>query len=54
VHGNTGRAPANRIADATRERPVELATSTYAGVNRARLADLLTEREGLVHQHGSD
>ena len=47
VHGNRGRVPANRLADATRARLVELATTTYAGANRAHLADLLAEREGI-------
>lgn len=48
VHGNRGRIPANRLADETRARLVELATTTYAGANRAHLADLLAEREGVM------
>lgn len=48
AHGNRGRTPANRLDDAVRARLVELATTTYDGVNRAHLADLLAEREGLV------
>ena len=47
VHGNAGRVPVNRIDDATRARLVDLATTRYADVNRAHLADLLAEREGL-------
>jgi len=47
VHGNHGRRPAHRIADTVRERIVELATTTYAGVNHTHLAELLAEREGL-------
>jgi transposase len=47
IHGNRGRAPANRLDEGLRARLVELATTTYAGVNRAHLADLLAEREGL-------
>jgi transposase len=47
VHGNRGRRPANRLDDATRERIVELASTRYAGLNRAHLADLLAEREQL-------
>jgi transposase len=47
VHGNRGRPPANRIDDQFRHRVVELATTTYAGVNHAHLAELLAEREGL-------
>jgi transposase len=45
VHGNAGRVPSNRIDDATRARLVEFATTRYADVNRAHLADLLAERE---------
>ncbi|MGK2851183.1 MAG: helix-turn-helix domain-containing protein, partial [Candidatus Limnocylindrales bacterium] len=48
AHGNRGRTPANRLDDAQRARLVELATTTYAGVNRAHLAELLAEREGIV------
>ena len=48
VHGNTGRSPAHRIPDTVRERVVALATGTYAGLNRAHLAELLAEREGLL------
>ncbi len=48
VHGNAGRTPANRIDPAVRARLVELALTTYAGVNRAHLADLLAERDRIV------
>lgn len=48
VHGNTGRTPINRLDRALRDRLVELALTTYAGVNRAHLADLLAEREDIV------
>lgn len=48
VHGNRGRAPANRLDDGARARLVELASTTYAGANRAHLADLLAEREGIT------
>lgn len=48
VHGNRGRAPLNRIDDHLRARLVELASGTYAGVNRAHLAELLAEREEIV------
>ncbi len=47
VHGNRGRRPAHRIADELRARLVDLARNRYAGANRAHLADLLAEREGL-------
>ena len=48
VHGNSGRPPIHRTPDHLRTRLVELATTTYAGVNRAHLADLLAEREGIA------
>lgn len=48
VHGNAGRVPANRLDATLRARLIELATTTYAGVNRAHLADLLAEREEVV------
>ncbi len=47
VHGNRARVPAHRIPDAIRDQVVELATTTYAGVNHTHLAELLAEREGL-------
>ena len=46
-HGNAGRPPANRTDGELRERLVFLASTTYAGVNRAHLAELLAEREGI-------
>ena len=48
VHGNRGRAPANRIPADTREQLVELARTRYAGVNHAHLVELLAEREGII------
>jgi transposase len=48
AHGNLGRPPANRIDDQLRRRVVDLATTTYAGVNHAHLAELLAERESLI------
>lgn len=48
VHGNRGRAPVHRTSDIVRATLLELATTTYAGVNRAHLADLLAEREGIA------
>ena len=48
VHGNLGRRPAHRTPDRLRATLVELATSRYAGVNRAHLAELLVEREGIA------
>jgi transposase len=47
IHGNRGRPASNRLPPDLRDRLVELATTTYAGVNRAHLADLLAEREAI-------
>ena len=47
VHGNAGRTPGHRTPDDLRDRLIELARTTYAGINRAHLAELLAEREGL-------
>ncbi|MDQ3937571.1 MAG: helix-turn-helix domain-containing protein [Chloroflexota bacterium] len=47
VHGNSGRAPAHRTPHELRERLVRLASEEYAGINRAHLAELLAEREGI-------
>jgi transposase len=47
AHGNRGRPPANRIDDQLRRRVVDLATTTYVGVNHTHLAELLAEREGI-------
>jgi transposase len=48
VHGNAGRTPANRLDPGIRARIVELASTTYCGVNRTHLAELLTEREAIA------
>ncbi|HEY8093166.1 MAG TPA: ISNCY family transposase [Acidimicrobiales bacterium] len=48
VHGNRGRSPAHRLDDQTRQRILELAATTYAGLNDCHLADLLAEREGVA------
>jgi hypothetical protein len=48
LHGNTGRASPRRIDRAIRARVIELATTTYAGVNDCHLAELLVEREAIV------
>ncbi len=48
VHGNRGRTPGNRRSEETRARIIELAETTYAGVNDSHLAELLAEREGIT------
>lgn len=47
THGNRGRRPWHAIDPALAERVVELARTTYAGLNHSHLADLLAEREGI-------
>src|SRR5579864_1190698 len=47
AHGNRGRASPRRIADATRERLLTLARTTYAGCNDCHLTELIAEREQL-------
>src|SRR5207245_11566179 len=53
VHGNQGRRPADRIADEVRARIVELATTTYAGVNHTHLAELRRDKEHLPVADGT-
>ena len=52
VRGNRGRSPAHRTSDELRDRLAGLARMTYAGVNRAHLADLLAEREAAPFPSG--
>jgi len=47
AHGNRGRPSPRRIAEATRERLLTLARTTYAGCNDCHLTELLAEREQL-------
>ena len=47
VHGNRGRASPRRLAQATRERILELVETTYFDVNDTHLTELLAEREGI-------
>ncbi len=48
VHGNRGRPSARRLDEALRKRVVELARTTYAGLNDTHLSELLAEREGIL------
>ncbi len=43
VHGNWGRTPASRTAEAIRARLVELPTTEFAGFNPVHLAEVLVE-----------
>lgn len=48
VHGNRGRASPRRLPEATRDRILALAATTYEGTNDTHLAELLAERDGIV------
>ena len=48
IHGNLGRAPANRISDATRKQVLELAQSHYHDLNDVHLSEVLEEEHGIV------
>jgi transposase len=47
-HGNRGRPPVHALADAVRERVLELSRTTSAGTNDSHFRDLLAEREGIA------
>jgi transposase len=47
VHGNTGRAPANRLSDLQRAKIVRLARKKYVGFNDHHLTDKLVTEEHL-------
>lgn len=47
VHGNTGCRPAHRLADAVRDRIVELARGKYVGFNDQHFTEKLADVEGL-------
>jgi len=48
AHGNRGRTPANITPLAIRERVITLTRARYGGVNHTHLAELLSEREGIM------
>jgi transposase len=48
LHGNRGRRPANRLAEAERKRIVELINQKYAGLNDSHLTEKLRELEDLA------
>jgi transposase len=48
VHGNTGRASAQRLEEAARERIVELRSTKYAGFNDHHFTEKLVEVEEIV------
>lgn len=48
LHGNQGRAPANRTDQETARRIVELAVGKYAGFNDSHLREKLCQQEGIA------
>jgi transposase len=48
AHGNRGRPSSRRLSDATRQRILALARTTYAGFNDSHLAESLAEDEGIA------
>jgi len=48
VHGNTGRSPANKIAEDVRARVLELSSEKYAGFNDRHFTEMLCEKEEIV------
>jgi hypothetical protein len=48
VHGNSGRAPANRLGEEVREAIVELARTKYAGFNDQHFTEKLVEVEEIA------
>ena len=53
VHGNTGRAPQHRVAEAMREQIVELRRKQYAGFNDHHFTEKLCEVEKLTISRAS-
>ncbi len=47
-HGNTGRAPVNRVGEQVRARVVELRLDKYQGINDQHFTEKLAEVEGMV------
>src|SRR5215470_14361469 len=53
VHGNTGRSPRHRVAEAVREQIVELRRKKYAGFNDQHFTEKLCEVEGVTISRAS-
>ena len=47
LHGNQGRAPANKISDDLREQVLTLSEERYAQFNDTHFTEMLVEREGI-------
>ena len=48
AHGNRGRQPSNAIPEELRQRVINLARTTYAGLNHTHFSEMLAEREGIM------
>jgi len=48
AHGNRGRIPANVTPLAIKQQVLDLAKERYSGANHTHLAELLSEREGII------
>jgi hypothetical protein len=48
IHGNTGRAPSNKIADTVRQRVLSLSRERYWDLNDAHFGEKLREQEKIV------
>ena len=48
AHGNRGSRPRNAVAEETRRKVIALARTRYAGFNHTHLAEIMSEREGVV------
>lgn len=48
IHGNTARPPANKTPDDRKQQVLDLATTTYAQLNFAHLADILHEEHRIL------
>jgi len=53
AHGNRGRRPAHALEQGLRQRVLDLAQTTYAGLNNQHFAELLAEREGIALSRSS-
>jgi transposase len=53
MHGNTGRSPCHRVAEAVREQIVELRRTKYAGFNDQHFTEKLCELEGVTISRAS-
>ena len=47
AHGNRGRQPSNVIPEELRQRVINLARTTYAGLNHTHFSEMLAERANL-------